>query len=535
MRKQGFVQGAMILAAAGLVSRLFGAVYRIVLTRLIETEAMGLFSMAYSIYTVILGLSAYGIPVAVSKLVAEREAWDDHLGAKRVFRLALILLASLGLLFSVLLFLLAEPLAHHVYQDPRAFLSLRAVAPAILFVSVMAAIRGYFQGLQQMTPTAVSQVIEQITRVATMFLLAWYLLPYGLEFAAAGATFGATTGGIVGLGYIIWYYWRHRREDRLLPVVSGPQTVPPLESTSQIFQRIFTLAVPISLASIVLPIMSLIDSTIVPYRLQVAGFAMERATDLYGQLANIAFPLVNMPTILTVGLAVSLVPAISEAQSKGSPSLIRSRAMSAIRISGLFALPAATGLFLLATPISTLLYDVPEGGRPLQALAFGLVFLALQQTSSGVLQGLGRTDIPVRNLIVGAVCKLVMTWFLTPLPGLDVQGAALASVVGFGLTCLLNLLSMHRLVGISLNIADFLVRPLLALVVMALMVNGSYWGAVEAIGNSLATLIAIALGALVYTVALLLVGGIRERDLEMVPRIGPRIAKTLRKVGLLRR
>jgi stage V sporulation protein B len=124
---------------------------------------------------------------------------------------------------------------------------------------------------------------------------------------------------------------------------------------------------------------------------------------------------------------------------------------------------------------------------------------------------------------------------LTPLPGLDVQGAALASVVGFGITCLLNLLSMHRLVGISLNIADFLVRPLLALVVMALMVNGSYWGAVEAIGNSLATLIAIALGALVYAVALLLVGGIRERDLEMVPRVGPRIVKTLRKVGLLRR
>jgi len=530
--RESFLKGAFILALAGLVSRSLGAVYRIFLTRLVHTEAMGLFSMAYSIYSVILGLSAVGIPIAISKLVAEKGAEKDARGMMRVFRLAAVLLASSGLVFSVLLFLAAGFLSEHVYQDPRAVYSLRAIAPAIFFVSVMAAFRGFFQGLQRMTPTAASQIIEQVVRVVTMFVLAYLLLPRGLEFAAAGATFGATTGGIAGLTFILVVFLRYRFSQER---PAGTQDSTGQDSVGAVFKRLFTLAIPISLAAIVLPIMSFIDSTIVPLRLQAAGYGVREATNLYGQLANIAFPLVNMPTIVTVALAVSLVPAVSEALVSRNYGLIRSRATAALRVTFIFALPAAAGLYLLAVPISDLLYDIPEGGFPLAALAPGMFFLALQQTSSGVLQGLGRSDIPVKNLLLGAAWKLAFTWVLTAVPRFGIQGAALASTIGFGLAAGLNLRAVYQLVGMGFSIVDMLWKPLLATGVMGVVARGTHYFLGFQASASLATLFAILAAALAYGLVLLLIGGIRSRDLEMIPKAGEKIAKVLGKAGLLKK
>jgi stage V sporulation protein B len=527
--KQSFMAGAFILAAAGILTKIFGALYRIPLTWLIGDEGMGLYGMSYPIYTMLLALSTAGIPVAISKLVSEKITQGDYREAHRVFRLSLFILAATGLFFSVLLFFGARPLVEGGYlADTRAYYAVVSIAPAVFFVSVMSAYRGFFQGMQTMVPTALSQLVEQLVRAATALFLAYYLVGRGIEYAAAGAAFGAVTGALAGLCLLLYYYARKR------PVFTGPPLAPGKESSWEITRRIVKLAVPVSLASLVMPLVQNIDVVIVPARLGVAGYTIEEATALFGQLSQMAATLINLPTIITVALSVSLVPAISEAFTLGNYGLIRSRVAAAVRVTIILELPAFVGLYILADEIMALLYGHPEAGTALSGLAAGVLFLGLHQTTSGVLQGLGRTDIPVKNLLVGAVFKVLLTYILTANPVLGIKGAALGTVTTFIIASSLNLLAIARLVGFDLEVKEMVLKPGLAVAVMALGVMQSYRFLLPSWGNSLATLAAIGSGVMVYGIVLFLVGGIGARDLEMIPWIGPKLATPLKRRGLLK-
>jgi len=529
------------LTAAGLISRLLGAGYRLPLASFLGDEGIGLYQMAYPIYTTILSLSTAGIPVAISKLVAEKMADGDKPGAYRVFRISLFILTVVGLVSSIALLLGAHYLAQHILRDPRAYYAVVGVAPAIFIVSVMSAFRGFFQGFQTMLPTAVSQVIEQIVRVATVFGLAIYLLPRGIEYAAGGATFGAVTGALASLFFLLIVYWPWRRWFARLP----GRTVPAAEESSgQIIYRIVTLAVPISLGALVLPLMQTLDTVIVPSRLQIAGFNVNDATALFGQLTGMATPLINLPSILTVALATSLVPAISEALALRNYQAAQRRTYTGIRITLLLFLPAMAGLYLLADEICFMLYKNAAAGIPLAILAIGGVFLGLQQTTSGILQGTGRTILPVRNLLVGAVGKVIVSYVLTGIPSLGIRGAAIGTVTGFLLASSLNLYEAKRHIRFTADWREMLLRPLLAVGSMALAVRpvyGVFFELAGAYGFSLrlqvaaAVLPAIAVSALVYGVALLLVGGVTSEDLALFGTGQGRIWDLLRRIGLLRR
>ncbi len=538
MKRDSFVRGALILAAAGLTSRVLGSVYRIILPLLMGGaekggEGIGLFQMAYPIYGVALGLSAVGIPVAISKLVAEKIATGDHGAARRVFRIALALLAMLGFILSALLLAGSRFLAVHVSRDPRAFYTIAAISPAIFLVSVTSAFRGYFQGLQRMSPSANSQILEQLVRVLTMFLLVYLLLPFGIEFAAAGATFGAVTGGAAAFLYLAWFY-RHSRYILLPPRETG-EGDRGSTGTGRVIWQIIYLAAPISLAGVILPVMSFVDMAVVPARLHAVGFSTPEATTLYGFFTGMAMPLVNMPTVFTSALAVSLVPAVSEASASGQPLLVRSRTSLALKLAIFLAVPAAAGLMLLAREIPALLWKAPRAGPPLAVLAPGLLFLALQQVTSGVLQGLGYTGLPVRHLLAGAAAKLFLTWWLTGVPALNINGAALGTVAGFLIASLLNLYSVTRLVGPVVDPRRVLIKPLAASALMGLAVRAVH-NVVIAVrrSDSLATLAAIAVGMAVYGVLILAFGGFTAREVEHIPRYGPRLAMLLRRARILR-
>lgn len=525
---QSFIGGAAILAAAGVLSKVFGAVYRIPLARLIGAEGMGLYGMAYPLYTMILALSTAGIPVAISKLVAEKLARGEPEEAGQVFRVAAWALFLSGLVFSLILFGLAHFLVvQGLLRDARAYWPVVAIAPAILVVSVISALRGFFQGQQNMLPTAVSQVVEQLVRAGTALLLGYLLLKKGIEFAAAGAAFGAVTGAVAALGVLLWYL---RTEG---PAV-GTEPVPG-RARWDILKAIFILAIPVSLASLVMPIMQNIDVIIVPLRLGVAGYTTSEATALFGQLSQMAATLINLPTIITVSLAVSLVPAISAAAASGNRGELRARMQTALRLTVLLELPAFTGLFVLARPIMDLLYDLPAAGTALAALSASCLFLGLHQTTSGILQGLGRTDIPVRSLAIGAVVKVVLTYVLTAVPALGIRGAALGTVATFLVATLLNSLAIDRLVGFPWDARDLVVKPILAAAGMAGCVLLGYRLLTPAVGTSLATLLAIGIGVVSYGLALILVRAVRAEDLELLPGPGRALARRLRVLSLARR
>ncbi len=332
MMGQSFLKGAFILSIAGLIVKLMGALYRIPLARLIGGEGMGLYQMAYPVYTMILALSTAGIPVAISILVAEKNAKGDYQGGKRVFWVSLILLSIIGAGFSVILYFNSFWLAGNILYDERAFYAIIAISPAIFITAITSAFRGYFQGNQTMIPTALSQVFEQLVRVITVLGLAYFLLPYGIEFAAAGATFGAVTGSIAAVLILMVFYIVQRGEGKSKSSYNYLKK----ESVISIMARIALIAVPLSIGGLVMPVMQLIDATIVPLRLQAAGFSIARATELFGQFSGMANTLINLPTIITISLAVSLVPAISEAMANKSIQQVKTRIEVALWITCLF-------------------------------------------------------------------------------------------------------------------------------------------------------------------------------------------------------
>ncbi len=533
LSKDTFLKGALILTVAGIVVKIIGSVNRILLSRLLGGEGVGLYQMAYPIYLLALSISSAGIPVAISIIVAEKLARSDYRGANRVFRISLGVLAITGIVFTFLLYYGAGWLIeHHFVRDARAYYAIAALAPAIFFVTVLSSYRGYFQGLQMMTPTAVSQIFEQLFRVVTMIAFAYILMPHGLEFAAAGASFGAGPGAAAGLLVLLYFYWRHK------PGFKHKMKTQPMviqESSVSIVSRIVKLALPVSLANIMLPVVSNIDLLIVPARLEVAGYTVEQATELFGYLTGMAVPLVNLATILTASLAASLVPAVSEAYTLCDKQLIYQRISTAMRISNLITIPSFVGLFLLATPISLMLYGTPNAGTSIAILAVGIFLLGIHQVTTGVLQGLGHTAIPVINMGISAVVKIIMSWTLTAIPALGIMGAAWATVADFGVAALLNMVFVYRYVGFSLNIRDAF-KTIIASAVMGAVVLLSYDAIMsQTLHNSVATLGAISVGGMVFGIVILLVGGVAVRDIEQLPRVGGKLAVILTKFRLLRR
>lgn len=519
---KSFFRGALVLSLAGLFVKVIGALYKIPLARLIGDEGMGLYQMAYPVYGILLTLSTAGVPVAISILVAEKQAENDYYGSRRIFRLSAAMLGAFGLFFSLVLVLSAAWLTHHVFQDARVYSALLAVSPAILLTSVSSSFRGYFQGNQTMVPTALSQIIEQIVRVATVLLLAYLLLPHGLEWAAAGATFGAVTGGMASVAILLFYYRRHKKNHR-----DKWQPVQPQEPVAHLLKRIITLALPVSVGGLVVPIMQVIDAAIIPMRLQVAGHSPKMATGLYGQFSGMANPLINIAPIITISISLALVPIIAEAMAKNDRREVSRRVNQALWSTFLIGMPAAAGLGVLATPICDMLYAKPEVGPLVAVLTPSTLLLGLYQTTRGTLQGMGKTHLPVINLTVGVIIKGTLNYLLVAVPFLSIQGAGIATVTGFSVSVALNWYFVRKYTGFSLDWRKTISLPLVCTVFMAVMTRLAYLLVSSHAGNTAGVLVAICTGIITYGFAILATGGVKAADLKFIPGIGPKLARLL--------
>ncbi len=510
--KQSFLKGAMVLSIAGAISKIMGAIYRIPLARLIGGEGMGLYQMAYPIYTTILSLATAGVPVAISVLVSRKETQGYAGDSRKIFRVSLLILLVFGFLLTLLVMQSASFIANSVLKEPRAYYPILAVAPAIFFAGLMSVFRGYFQGHQSMIPTAVSQVIEQLFRVTAVLILAILLFPRGLEYAAAGATFGAVVGGVIGLLVLLGYYYSFRRKQRQ----SGEVLAYSGSTSMELGREMVHLAIPVSFGAVVLPLVQMLDAIIVPGRLMATGYATSQATALYGELAGMAAVLISLPTIFTISIATSLVPAVSEALARNDNRLLNNRLNYGFRAGMIISLPCAAGLYILAFPICDLLYATPSAGIPLEPLAFSCIVLAAFQLSSAGLQGIGKPQIAMRNLLVTGVFKVFFNYTLTGIPALNIKGAALGTVFAFLIGSFLNIVYLRKHTGISYEKGRML-KISLVTILMAIAVQYSYTALVAAdIRSHLATLMAISLGALLYGVMLFLT---KELDINMLKRL----------------
>lgn len=536
-KKQSFVKGALILTVAGISVRLVGAGFRILLAKILGDEGIGLYQMAYPVYSAMLAVSTAGIPIAISKLVSQHTTRGDYRGAYRVFILSLNILSITSLVITAAMVFGAEFIALNIAKDARAYYPIVAIAPAVFFVTIMATFRGFFQGQQFMVPTALSQIFEQLARVGIALGLVFYLVPMRLEWAAAGASFGAAAGAIAGLLALMVLFARQRQEFILR---MQEQAVYQYKKTMTVYYDIFSLSIPITLSHLVMPIIGLIDMTVVPMRLAEAGFEEARRMALYGQLTGMAAPLVHIPQIVTIALAVSLVPAISEALALGNHRLIESRTSLALRLGVLLGFPSAVGLSVLARPITVLLYENREAGTLLAILAYTVIAISLFQVCSGILQGMGRSKLPLVSLLVGSLFKVVLNWFLIGIPVLNIRGAAIASVIGFSVAAVMNLYHVKKLTGVSLRLPH-ISKPAFSVVFMGIAVHLAYTFTYPLLGaltqgkaNAVATFAAIGVGMFTYALALLVLGALSKEDFMVIPRIGPKALALLEKFRLIR-
>ncbi|BCV21228.1 putative polysaccharide biosynthesis protein [Moorella sp. Hama-1] len=445
-------QGAAVLMLASLLNRILSFGYRMLVVRYIGAEGMGLYEMVFPFYSLVLMVATAGVPVALAKLTAERVALGQWGKVRSVFRLSLLFLTASGLLASLVLWRLAPVLTGRMFADSRVYQAFMVMLLALPVVCVCSAFRGYFQGWQLMRPVALAQVIEQFVRVSAGLFLGIYLLPYGVAMAAAGLAAGMVLGEVAGLGISMLIFNMARPYHDLAVGQASSLRVDILPLTR--------LAIPVMLARVAGGIMLTLEALLIPRQLQAWGVTVSEATTIYGQYAGIAFTLIYLPMVITVALAIAMVPAIAEARAIGDFELLNKRCRQALKLTIYSSLPFAIAFYLFASPICNLVFATPGAGIPLKILAWGCIFIYLEQTTVGILNGLGAMPTILWTTLAGGIVDLLGIYYLTPIMG--ITGAALGVNLGAALTAILNLLALARLTGFRLDFRTFIYWPAVA-------------------------------------------------------------------------
>lgn len=464
MSKKSFIGGAIILMVAGLIVRLLGFVYRIYLSNLIGAEGMGIFQLIAPVYTLVILTLTSGVSIAVSKMVSSEMAQHHYVNLRRIAYCALMVVGTAGLLTAVLIYFNLDLLVNHVIKDSRTYYSFLLLIPCIPVIAGASALKGYFYGIQKVTPTAVSQVVEQIVKIGFVMCMAGYFVNTSLEYACAVATVGMALGEISNLLVLLVVYYFGRKGDQ------GGRSKAGLLRKRAIISEIIKISVPVSANRFIISIMAAIENILIPAMLVASGLNYKSSIEEYGRLSGMAMPLIYFPALVTSSLATTLVPAISEAVSLKNYKSVNYRISKSIQIT--FTLGFLfTAIFLsYANEIGTLIYRRENIGYLLYALSFTCVFLYLQQTLMGVLNGLGKQGILLRNTIIGSTIRIGFVCFLIPRYGIVsyVWGIAISFLV----TDILNLYSISRLTGLVLNLRQWLVGP--AVVGIFMVIAGPY-------------------------------------------------------------
>ena len=539
-KQNSFFGGAAILAAGILIVKLIGMFYKIPLINIIGEAGAADFNNAYNIYAVLLTVSTAGLPVAVSKLVSEANALNRRNQVRRTFRLALVLFLTLGLISFLVMFFRADALAG-MMNDSKAAAGIRALAPAVVCVGCLAALRGYSQGHSNMAPTSVSQIIEALCKLVVGLGLAFWLVKQGKDpdVAAAGAITGVTVGTVVALIYMVLDFVLSRgRED-----THGTDRP---DSAGSILANILKIAVPITLSSSMVGIVTVIDSSLVQGQLQSALDLTEKASrTLYGNYSG-ALNIYNLPTSLMAAITASVIPAVSAALARRDRRGAARITGSALRITALLSFPMGVGLFVLGTPIIRLLFpslNVEVAGPLLSTLGIATPFVCMVLVCNSVLQAHGFINLPVIVMVLGGIVKIVNNYNLVGAIG--IAGAPVGNILCFGLALVLDLVVITRVIPNRPRLLPIFVKPAIASAIMgeaawavygllsrvltAEQVNeaGETIRVVSRMGNALGIFLAIAVAGVVYLVLVVAIRAISKDDLALMPK-GDKLARLLR-------
>lgn len=531
-----FMHGAMILIAANIIVKIIGALFKIPLTNLIGSDGMGYFQTAYGIYQMLFVLSTAGLPVAISKMVSENAALNRWADVKRIFNISLITFMFIGLIGSLVMYFGAESFAKAANND-KAMYCVVMISPAIFFVAIMSTFRGFFQGLSNMLPTAMSQVVEAVSKLVIGFIVAYILMSAGesLEVSASGAVTGITVGSALG-ALIMWIYYRKSKKIKEIRRRAKERGARP---TKEIFLQLLKIAVPVTIGASVMSITNLIDLLLVMNRLGDAGFTQEQANSLYGTYTSMSVTLFNVPPSLVVSLGISIIPIISSAYAVKDRRKLHSTIGSGLRIGVLIAMPCAVGLAALSKPILDLLFfkrpdEVLVAAPLLTSLGAGVFFVCMVSLTNSMLQAVNRPNVPVFTMLCGGVVKLLTNYMLVGTPEININGAPIGTTLCYATITILNFIFLIRITHISPNFINMLIKPLVSAAAMGIGAVVCYDALAAVISPRIATILAICIAALVYFFMLVALRGFIREDILLMPK-GKKIVSVMERFGWIKK
>ena len=585
-KSQSLLNGAFVIVVATVLVKVIGALFKIPLSMLIGEVGRGYFNTAYEIYTPLYSISMAGLPIAVSRMVAKERSLGHFRDVRLIRRVATRLFLITGAVGTVLMLLVAYPYTKYVVGYTENIWCVLAIAPSIFFCCCMSTFRGYYEGMQNMMPTAISQVIEAVSKLGIGLAVTYIFLETQLKrfengqsimgvvyenradalaalypYAAATAVLGVTIGTVLGF---IFLFIRHKvkgdgitKED----LMNSPKP----EDSKNISKILIRTALPMAVGSLILNVTNLIDSATIQNRL---AYAVEKAPEvikgmyssyllkegiadeqivkyLYGVYGE-TLDFKNLVPTITMTLGISAIPIISAAWAKHENKTIKTTIESVIRVTMLISLPVGFGLAAVSKNLLGMFYGSSAAaiGAPILAVyGFSIFLFAVSSPITNMLQALGRTDIPLKSLCVGAVVKIILNYTLIGNPNININGAPIGSIACYVIVVGINLFSIIKISGVRINFGSVFVKPLVCsgisaavafatvLVFSKVLANvGDPEGMLN--GNSIALVIAVAAAVLVYVIALLFLKAISRDDLEMIPK-GEKIAKKLEKLGFL--
>ncbi|MBQ4482742.1 MAG: polysaccharide biosynthesis protein [Lachnospiraceae bacterium] len=541
-KNSNFIIQGGLLGMAGLVTRIIGMIYRIPVTNIIGDKGNGYYASAYYIYNIMLLISSYSLPLAISKVISARISRRQYKNVARVFRGGLLFATLTGGIAGLVVLFGANALAG-LLQEPLSAIALRVFAPTLLIVAIMGVFRGYFQGMGNMVPTAVSQIIEQIINAVVSILAAKALFDYGKKtaallhnedlsyaYGAAGSTLGTSVGAFAALVFLVGLYFlvagrlRRRYSDDDTRYVEGYGSV---------MQLIFLTVMPVILSTAIYNINDILDNFIFNHMMEFKGLGNEK-TAIWGIYTGKSKLMLNVPIALANSMSASAVPALASCIASDNKKGARKRINAAMRFTMIISFPCAVGLFVLAGPIVNLLFsgETSLAAALIRAGAVTVMTYSVSTLSNGMLQGIGRMNLPVKNAAISLVLHIASLAAMMYYTDLGIYAVVISTLVFSLSMCLLNSLSLRNAIGYRQEKGRTFVIPAVSAGIMGVVIF-IVWKILSMFtGYMIQTLLPIVLGAAVYFICILKFGAIREDELYDIP-MGGRIVRFAKSFGFL--
>ena len=530
-----FFSGVLILTVSNLIIKVIGLLFKIPMNHTVGDEGMGYYNTAYTFYTYLYMVSTAGLPTAISIMISDSKANCQFKQVKRIYRIAMVLFIVIGLLGTSIMLFGAEPMSKAIGAENTKY-SMLAIAPTLFLICISSALRGYFQGYQQMVPTAISQLLEAVCKLAIGITFAIYAINQGypIYIVAAFAAVGLTIGVGLGMMFLVFsklLFKEHQYNAEFLADKAEDDSMLPSKT---LLKKMLLIALPITISASVMSLTNLIDTAIVQRLLQMTGLTQVASTELYGNYTSLAVPMFNLPPALIYPISYSIVPLISAAKKKGDTLRCKLVIESSMRVSMLIGIPCGLGLAVLSNPILSLFYkqsSVELAAPLLTLLAPSTAFICILSVTNAVLQSNGFERKPLISMLVGALVKVVTNAIL--IQHIGMKGTPISTFLCYLTVTLLNLYFIKKHVGVMPKLSGLFGKPLFASILCALTAYFSYELLHSVTSSRIVVIAAILLAFMVYFVAIFLVRGVSGDDIKLLPK-GEKLYRLFYKLKLVK-